>query len=321
LLSSSLITGHTKNSLPLAQVSAVVPIYNQAAVIAKSLSRIREALSLADLNFEILVVNDGSSDNTLAILEREKEKDSRIKIITYPQNKGKGYAIRQGVMQSSGDITVFIDGDLDIEPFAIIEYVNELNDCDFVIASKRHPLSQVNAPLSRKVLSRMFNLIVRTTTGIRVRDTQSGLKVGNGKLLREFFKAMNINRYAFDVELLTIAAMMNLNIKEMPVEINLDQRFKIRQIILMLIDVLAIFYRYRIKRFYQKRIQTDIITNVVGSNLQSATDVLIKKEEKIQTDIITNVVGSNLQSATDVLIKKEEKIQTDIITNVVSNKE
>jgi glycosyltransferase involved in cell wall biosynthesis len=280
----------------LAQVSAIVPIYNQGTVISNSLSRIREALSLTNLNFEIVVVNDGSSDNTLAILQTEKKKDPRIKIVTYPQNKGKGYAIKQGIMQSSGEIAVFIDGDLDVQPFAIKEYVNELNNYDFVIASKRHPLSQVNAPLSRKVLSRMFNLIVRTTTGIKVKDTQTGLKVGYGSLLREFFKAMNINRYAFDVELLTIAAMMNLNIKEMPVEVNLDHRFRIRQIILMLIDVLAIFYKYRITRFYQKRIQTDIITNVASSTLQTTTNVIIEKEEKIQTDIITNVTSSSQQT-------------------------
>jgi len=296
LLSSSIINGRTKKSLLLAQdaaIVAIVPTYNKAPVIAKSLSMIREALSLTNLNFEVIVVDDGSSDNTLAILEEEKEKDPRLKIISYPHNKGKGYAIKQGVMQSSGEITVFIDGDLDIHPFAIKEYVNELDNCDFVIASKRHPLSRVNAPLSRKVLSRIFNVIVRTATGIKVKDTQSGLKVGDGNLLREFFKAMDINRYAYDVELLTMAEMMKLNIKEMPIEINLDRRFKFRQIILMLKDVLSIFYRYRIRRFYQKHIQTDIITNVGSSNLQTTTDVIIKKEEKIQTDIITNVVSSN----------------------------
>jgi glycosyltransferase involved in cell wall biosynthesis len=319
LLSSSYIIPGTKKNLPLAQVSAIVPIYNQATVIANSLSRIREALLLANLNFEIVVVNDGSSDNTLAILEQEKKKDSRLKIISYPQNKGKGYAIKQGVMRSSGDIAVFIDGDLDIKPSAIKEYIDELNKFDFVIASKRHPLSRVNAPISRKVLSRIFNLIVRTTTGIKVKDTQSGLKVGNGNLLRNFFKVMNVNRYAFDVELLALAALMNLNIKEMPVEIDLDHRFRIRQIILMLKDVLDISYRYRIRRFYQKRIQTDIATNVVSSTLQTTTNVIIEKEEKIQTDIATNVVSSTLQPVTDVIIEKEEKIQTDIATNVVSS--
>jgi glycosyltransferase involved in cell wall biosynthesis len=318
LLSSSYITKGSNENPNLTQISAIVPIYNQARVISYSLSRIREALYLTNLNFEIIVVNDGSSDNTLAILEKERGNDPKMKVISYSQNKGKGYAIKEGVMQSSGDITVFIDGDLDIHPFAIKEYVNELNDCDFVIASKRHPLSRVNAPLSRKVLSRMFNLMVRTATGIKLKDTQSGLKVGYGNLLRDFFKVMNVNRYAFDVELLTIAAMMNLHIKEMPIEINLDHRFGIRQIILMLKDVLNISFRYRITRFYQKRIQTDIITNTVSSNLQTTTDVIIKKEEKIQTDIITNTASSNLQTTTDVIIKKEEKIQTDIITNTVS---
>jgi glycosyltransferase involved in cell wall biosynthesis len=318
LLSSSYITSCDNKSLPRAQISAIVPIYNQAAVIASSLSRIRQALSVSNLSFEIVVVNDGSSDNTLAMLEKEKKKDPRIKVITYPQNKGKGYAIKQGVTQSSGDIAVFIDGDLDIHPFAIKEYVNELNGCELVIASKRHPLSQVNAPISRKVLSRIFNLIVRTTTGIRIKDTQSGLKVGNGILLREFFKAMLVKRYAFDVELLTIATMLNLNIKEMPVEINLDRRFKIRDIILMLIDVLSICYRYRIRRFYQKRIQTQIVTDASSSTVQITTNVIVEKEEKIQTQIVTDASSSTVQT-TNVIVEKEDN--TEIVADALVGNE
>ena len=108
-------------------------------------------------------------------------------------------------MHSFGDVITFVDGDLDISPNTIRDYVKELENCDLVIASKRHPLSKVKAPSSRKFLSRMFNLIIRMLIGIEVRDTQSGLKAGKGVALRSIFGSMVVKRYAFDVELLTIA--------------------------------------------------------------------------------------------------------------------
>jgi len=98
----------------------------------------------------------------------------------------------------------------------------------------------------------MFSILVRSAVGINIKDTQSGLKVGDGDALRKIFNVMLVKRYAFDVEMLAIASRLNLKIKESPIRITLDCPFKFREIVNMFIDVLGISYRLRIIRFYQK---------------------------------------------------------------------
>jgi glycosyltransferase involved in cell wall biosynthesis len=237
-----------------AQISVVIPVHNQEKTISLLLSNIKEILKSTMRSYEVVTVNDGSSDDTFGVLQKEQNLDPCIKVISYNPNKGKGYAVRTGVMQSSGNIVIFVDGDLDISHGKMNDYVKELENCDLVIASKRHPQSKLYAPLSRKFLSRMFNLLVRMAIGIKVKDTQSGLKAGKGDALRAIFRIMLVKRYAFDVELLTIATALNLNIKEMPIEISLERSFKVLDIAKMFLDVASIAYRYRIKRWYHKQI-------------------------------------------------------------------
>jgi glycosyltransferase involved in cell wall biosynthesis len=236
------------------QVSVVIPVYNQARTISASLARIKKVLESTGLSFELVVVNDGSLDGTLEVLRKEHNLDPRVRVLSYNRNRGKGYAVKTGVVRTRGELVMFTDGDLDVSPHMIGEYIKQLEDCDLVIASKRHPLSKYNAPASRKFLSRAFNFIVRILTGISLKDTQSGLKAGNGAALRAIFKLMLVKRFAFDVELLTIASLLDMQIKEMPVEINLERGFKVREIAKMFVDLLGISYRYRIRRWYQKQI-------------------------------------------------------------------
>jgi glycosyltransferase involved in cell wall biosynthesis len=237
------------------QISAIVPVYNQEAEIHFLLNRLKEALKSTLLNYEIIIVNDGSRDNTLEILKKEEKLDEHIRVISYPQNKGKGYAVKRGIMHTRGDIVLFVDGDLEISPDAIKDYVKELQTCDLVIASKSHPLSKVNVPISRKLLSRAFNFYVQVATGIKLKDTQSGFKAGNGNALRRVFNIICIDRYAFDVELLAIATALNMRIKELPIEITLTHRLKMNDIVKMFIDVIAISYRLRINLWYHRQIK------------------------------------------------------------------
>jgi dolichol-phosphate mannosyltransferase len=237
-----------------AQISVVIPVHNQEMEISSLLIKIKEVLNSTTQSYEIVVVNDGSYDNTLNVIQKEELLDSRIKIISYTPNRGKGHAVKTGVMQASGSIIIFVDGDFDISHDKIKEYIDELKNCDLVIASKRHPQSKVNAPTSRIFLSRIFNLLVRLFVGIKIKDTQSGLKAGNGAALRMIFGVMLVKRYAFDVELLTIATAMHLNIRELPIEINLDHGFRIQDIAKMLLDITAISYRHRIRRWYERQL-------------------------------------------------------------------
>jgi len=232
------------------KLSVIIPVYNQEKRVGVSLARIKRVLGSTLQAYEIVVVNDGSTDKTLDVLQEEQEKDPSIHIVSYPVNRGKGYAVREGVMRSKGSTVIFTDGDLDVSPEVIKDYIDELGSFDLVVASKRHPLSRVKAPQSRKFLSRAFSLVVRLLVGIKLKDTQAGLKAGNGDALRLIFSVMQVRRYAFDVELFVIADLLQLRIKEMPIEIELDRRFKVRDIARMFVDVSGIAYRHRVRHWY-----------------------------------------------------------------------
>jgi len=187
--------------------------------------------------------------------------DPHIRVISYHKNMGKGYAVKIGVVKSYGNIVMFIDGDSEISARVISDFISELHRHDIIIGHRWHSSStMLNVPLSRRVLSKGFNLLVRIATGINIHDTQAGLKAGNGVLLRKIFKVVTTSRYAFDVELLTIAHILDLDIKEVPIiaECKPGRKIKIRDIVKMASDVGIISYRARIRKWYQKRLLSDL---------------------------------------------------------------
>jgi dolichol-phosphate mannosyltransferase len=239
------------------RLSIIIPVFNQQNKITHSIKRIKQAVELWFNNYELIIVNDGSTDNTLTFLKCIELTDQRIHILSYTPNRGKGYAVRQGVLHSQGDVVMFLDGDLDISPDSIKDYVESLSTADLVIASKRHPQSSVTIPKSRALLSIAFNLLIRLATGIPQKDTQAGFKVGKGEIMRTIFRSASINRYAFDVELFTIASILHLTVHEMPVMMKIDRRFNTKEIVRMLADVARISYKHRIAHQYQHEYQKD----------------------------------------------------------------
>jgi dolichyl-phosphate beta-glucosyltransferase len=237
------------------KVSIIMPVYNGEDSISIVLEKLIQIIKPTYPQYEIIVVDDGSSDDTADIIMREQIKlEPHMCAISYKPNRGKGFAIRQGIMRSTGNTVMYIDSDLDISIDTITDFIEEVENYDIVIASKAHALSIVNRPASRKYLSNLFNLFVRTTVGVHIRDTQSGLKAGKGELLRSIFKTMIVDRYAFDVELLAIASNLNLKIKEMPVVMKIDKGFKLLDIVRMLSDIVIISYRFRMERYYRNLI-------------------------------------------------------------------
>lgn len=236
-----------------ARVSVVIPVFNQQGKIAYSLQKITEVIESYFRDYELIVVNDGSTDDTLTTLKylMSIDQQKHLRILSYTPNRGKGYAVRQGILHSRGEVVMFLDGDLDISPDLIKDYVEKLGTYDLVIASKRHPGSNVTVPTSRRVMSRAFNLIVNLATGISQSDTQAGFKVGKGDMMRTIFRSVNVNRYAFDIELFTIASVLRYKVHEMPVIMKIDRRFKLKDIVRMSIDLIKIAYKYRISHHYQ----------------------------------------------------------------------
>ncbi len=212
--------------------------------------------------YEIIVVNDGSTDDTEEILGEIARKDSRLRMISYRDNMGKGYAIKQGVLRSRGKYVIFMDGDGEINTDLSAAYLQNLRNADMIIASKYHPSSIVTVPRMRKFLSRCFNMFVKAVIPLRVSDTQVGFKAGRGDAFRKIFRCVLVKRYAFDVEMLALATLLGLKIVEMPVEIHLDARFRKKEIVRMALDVLGIAYRLRIVKWYQKNIYASELVKI-----------------------------------------------------------
>ena len=203
--------------------------------------------------YEIVVVDDGSKDRTFSRATRYANSNGHVKVLTYPRNLGKGYAVKTGFMQATGEVVVFADSDMDIDLNIIPKYIDALRDADIVIASKWHPDSSVNLSLSRRILSHGFNVLARLFTGAKLKHTQVGLKVMKKSSFQDIFKRLCVKRFAFDVELLTLAKFYRLKVVEMPVKLKLNNSFKLIELWKMFIDLLGIAYRLRLVRWYQRK--------------------------------------------------------------------
>jgi glycosyltransferase involved in cell wall biosynthesis len=236
--------------------SFVLPAYNEEIFIEDTLGTIDHMIKDNSAQYEILVVDDGSKDKTFTKALQYAQRNCHVKVIHYPKNTGKGYAVKTGFFEATGDIVVFIDSDMDIDPAVISTYVKELEHADLVIATKWHPNSVVSMPFGRKFLSRTFNVLVRLLIGFNLKDTQVGLKAMKRSAVNNIIPRLAVKRYAFDVELLAVAHLFDLKIVEMPVTLNVTSQFKPKEVWRMFVDLLGIAYRLKITRWYQRSILT-----------------------------------------------------------------
>jgi dolichyl-phosphate beta-glucosyltransferase len=202
-------------------ISIIIPSYNESARILPSLRRLDEYSRAHFRGFELIVVNDGSSDNTEDVVVRAKKDIPSIQYSGYKVNRGKGYAIRQGVALSTGDIILVSDADLSTP----IEEVEKLlvpydNGYHVVIGSRGLEASSimVRQPWWREFMGKTFNRIVRMLLLEGFKDTQCGFKLFNGSIGRELFRDTTVDRFAYDVEVLYLAVKAGYKIKEVPVK-------------------------------------------------------------------------------------------------------
>jgi glycosyltransferase involved in cell wall biosynthesis len=235
------------------EVSFVIPAYNEEVFIEDTLGTLDSVFKEKMNQYEIVVVDDGSQDKTYKKALEYANRNGHVKVIRYARNTGKGFAIKTGVMKSTGDIVIFVDGDMEIDFNTISKYVTALENADIVIATKWHSRSTVSMPFSRKLLSRTFNVLVRLLIGFDLKDTQVGLKVMKRSAVDKIFPKLAVKRYAFDVELLALAHLYDLKIVELPVKLKLDSSFKPKNAWHMFVDLLGIAYRLRIIRWYQRQ--------------------------------------------------------------------
>src|SRR3990167_2173609 len=208
------------------KLSIIIPAYNKDREVFKSISRVVNELKHSLYDWEIIVVDDASRDKTLREAVRSKAfngNTQRIKIYSYDLNQGKGFAIYYGFKQSQGDIVMFQDADLDLPATNIPVLLDILKKTksDIVIGSKRHPKSNVHYPLLRKILSKNYQIFVKTLFSLDITDTRVGLKAFRRKVLEEIFPHLIVKNFAFDLELLVVANKLGFTkIEEAPIKLN-----------------------------------------------------------------------------------------------------
>ena len=201
-------------------LSIVLPAYNEAARIGGSLDKITEYAQQHAWNVEVIVVNDGSSDNTAEIVRQYATRYSWLRSIDNPGNRGKGYSVRNGMLHARGDILLFSDADLSSPIEEADKLIAALQaGADVAIGSRwvRKELQVVPQPLRRQILGRMFNLALRVVLGLNFKDTQCGFKAFRRSAAELVFTQQQVETWGFDPELLYLAKKAGLRIVEVPV--------------------------------------------------------------------------------------------------------
>jgi glycosyltransferase involved in cell wall biosynthesis len=208
------------NPMAPPRLSIVIPAYNESARIEAALTSVLGCVEARSWDADILVVDDGSTDDTCAIIQRWMASHPRLHLIQNPGNRGKGYSVRNGLLQSSGDIVMFTDADLS----APID-----DGADVAIGSRwlDKQKQTVHQPLYRRFFGRCFNWVTRKVMGLPFKDTQCGFKAFRRDAAQTIFRLQTIERWGFDPEILFIARKLRYTIKEVPVTWGHDERSRI----------------------------------------------------------------------------------------------
>ncbi len=239
------------------ELSVIIPAYNEEGRVRKTIMHVRTIFKELGIDNEIIVVDDGSTDNTFN--EATSEKLDNVKVVGFRQNRGKGYAIKYGLNFATKDLVTFLDADMELDPGQIsilLEYMIK-NNADIVVGSKRHPLSTIEYyPLLRKFLSRMYNMFLRLLLQIEISDTQAGFKLIRREVLSNIFPLMRVKRYAFDVEFLAYAKRFGYRIVEAPIILNFTRegwgRIDLKTILNIFFDTIAVSSRFGVLEYYSK---------------------------------------------------------------------
>lgn len=241
-------------------LTVVVPAYNEGKVIRENLIKMCEVIGSKYDDYEIVPVNDGSSDNTheqIMLAANNPATNGKIHPVSYSDNKGKGGAIRSGVEAAKGDYIGFLDADLDISADHIVDYYTAIlsGGYDVIIGSKMHKDSKLNYPLARKVFSWCYFVMLKVLFGLSVLDTQTGVKLYRGDLIRGIVPIQRVDGFAFDIEILALAASKGATIHQMPVNIVFSRnesfgRISMADVWKMFTDTWKIWWNLKVRRNY-----------------------------------------------------------------------
>ncbi len=209
------------------RLSIVIPAYNESARIEDALERVMSCVAERGWDAEVVVVDDGSKDSTAEIVHQWMVHHPRLHLVHNPGNKGKGYSVRNGLLQAAGDIVMFTDADLSAPMEEAERLIAAIEDgADVAIGSRWMDRTRqtIHQPLYRQFFGRCFNWITRTVMGLPFKDTQCGFKAFKRSAAQVIFRLQTIERWGFDPEILFIARKLKYVIREVPVTWGHDER-------------------------------------------------------------------------------------------------
>ena len=230
------------------KISVITPCFNEGKNIRRNIEKINDHLAARFDEYEIIAVNDGSRDNTAMEL-KELQREIELKVIDNTQNKGKGGAVRDGILQSKegNSIVMFLDSDLGIPIEELDKFIEEIDKgYDIVIASRFVPGLKIVRPVQfhRKVMEKAFRLIrMALINDWNVKDTQCGFKVFRREAAMKIFPKLTVERFAFDAEIIFVANKNRFKIKELPIHLQNPPSRSLRIIrdpLNMILDLLKI---------------------------------------------------------------------------------
>jgi glycosyltransferase involved in cell wall biosynthesis len=208
-------------------LSIVIPAYNESARIERTLDRVMSCVEEQGWDAEVLVVDDGSRDSTPEIVQQWMQRCPRLHLIKNGGNRGKGYSVRNGLLQAAGDIVMFTDADLSAPMEEAERLFTALEDgADVAIGSRwlEKQRQTIHQPLYRRFFGRCFNWVTRMVMGLPFKDTQCGFKAFKRSAAQIIFRLQRIERWGFDPEILFIAQKLGYDIREVPVTWGHDER-------------------------------------------------------------------------------------------------
>lgn len=263
-MTTSTHLSQTYNIYAKSNISIIVPFFNEEQ-IEKNIGLLESELKAYFQHYEIILVSDGSTNISPEKQLQLKTLSPHIQLHHYSVNQGKGYALKHGFSKSKGEYIAFIDGGMELHPKDIKRFLvlMDIYNADIVIGSKRHAYSKVEYPMLRKILSIIYQIFISITLNLKhIKDTQVGLKLFRRRVLEDTLPRVLVKKYAFDVELLTVANHLGYtNILEAPIELKFREEKQKGNVLgnllhtlkvgwPLFLDTLAILYRLRILKYY-----------------------------------------------------------------------
>ena len=223
------------------KLSVVIPAYNEQdrlpSTLEEAVTWLREHV---EGGWEIVVVDDGSRDETCARVKAMMPGIPELRLLEQPQNRGKGAAVKRGMLEAKGDIRVFMDADHSTHVKEVEKVFAAMGEgAEIVIASRQHPESDISVHQSwlRENMGKSFNMIIRTLLGIDIKDTQCGFKAFSAHAAESIFPQQKVDGFSFDVELLYLASKKGIGFVEIPVQWVNEPNSKVR----ILLDPMKMF--------------------------------------------------------------------------------